>query len=95
MMATIKIDRIDWTDEDSGNVLYEIRNGDNIVYGCQPFDKLGDHKNEIGQLVWKMTQKDPLTLEPSFRLKWPPHVVHLLLRNGKIELCDDSTVVLV
>jgi hypothetical protein len=45
--------------------------------------------------VWTAEgQDDALTLTPSFLARWPNNeiVVHLFLRNGKIELCSDSTV---
>lgn len=94
---TIRIEKIvPESAESPGFVWYEIvRDGGWRSSTIQPFRRApgpdGGHR-----LVWQAEgPDDALTLTPSFKAKWPGDeelLVHLFLRDGKIELCGDSTV---
>lgn len=90
------------TAESPGIVWYEIlADGAHEMDTIQPFRR-GAGPDRGHKLVWSAEgPDDALTLSPSFlcRYDWPGHpekaeqvIVHLFLKDGKIELCGDSTV---
>lgn len=85
-----------------GAIWYEVEYGDGSITPLrQPFNDTG--KSQVPKRhVWKRDsgsiENMDLTLSPSFLARWTekgvPMVVHLFLRNGHIDLLNDSTVVL-
>lgn len=80
-------------DRRSGNVMYELHDGEAFRYMRQPF-RLGPSVREGDRLFWSWDGTEPITLTPSFRCDNGREHVHLFLVRGAIQLCSDSTVVL-
>lgn len=103
--GTIRVMEIDGPDANlpgiEGSVWYEVEHPDGTMTPLrQRFNS--DGKDDAHGHVWRRTggtvEGKDLSLSPSFLCRWKQGdvdmVVHLFLRDGKIDLCGDSNVTL-